>query len=84
MSEDDYIFHFAINLISACSLKFNVPVLVIRIALNHLNFLIQDGAVTIKQQHQQFAMQKLGSIRSEVIHDYVKYLKLQVSSEYFL
>jgi hypothetical protein len=48
MSEDDYIFHFTINLIEACSLKFNVPVLVIRIALNHLNFLIQDGAVSIK------------------------------------
>ena len=29
-------------------------------------------------------MEKLGSIRSEVIHDYVKYLKLQVSSDYFL
>ena len=28
-------------------------------------------------------MDKLGSIRSEVIHDYVKHLKLQVSSDYF-
>ena len=29
-------------------------------------------------------MEKLASVRSEVIHDYVKYLKLQVSSDYFL
>lgn len=29
-------------------------------------------------------MDKLGAIRSEVIHDYVKHLKLQVSSDYFL
>ena len=39
-TEDDYIFYFTINLIEACSVRFNVPVLVIRIALNHLNFLI--------------------------------------------
>jgi len=45
--------------------------------------MIQDGAVTIKPEHQKYAMDKLQSIRSEVIHDYVKHLKLQVSSEYF-
>jgi len=28
-------------------------------------------------------MDKLGTIRSEVIHDYVKHLKLNVSSDYF-
>ena len=36
-TEDDYIFYFTISLIEACSVRFNVPVLVIRIALNHLN-----------------------------------------------
>ena len=50
-TEDDYIFYFTISLIEACSVRFNVPVLIIRIALNHLNFLIQDGSVTIVLQH---------------------------------
>ena len=50
-TEDDYIFYFTISLLEACSVRFNVPVLVIRIALNHLNFLIQDGSVTITPQH---------------------------------
>lgn len=44
-SEDDYIFYFTIDLLEACSIRYNVPVLVIRIALNHLGFMIQDGAV---------------------------------------
>ena len=35
-------------------------------------------------EHQKYAMEKLGNIRSDVIHDYVKHLKLQVSSDYFL
>lgn len=39
-TEHDYTFYFTINLLEACSLRFNVPVLIIRIALNHLNFLI--------------------------------------------
>ena len=82
-SEDDFTFYFTINLLEACSVRYNVPVMVIRIALNHLGFMIQDGTLIIKPEHQKYAMDKLGSIRSEVIHDYVKHLKLQVSSEYF-
>lgn len=50
-TEDDYFFYFTINLLEACSIRYNVPVLVIRIALNHLGFMIQDGAVTIKPEH---------------------------------
>ena len=45
--------------------------------------MIQDGAVTILPKHQKYALDKLSSIRSELIHDYVKHLKLQVSSDYF-
>ena len=50
-SDDDYFFYFTINLLEACSIRYNVPVLVIRIALNHLGFMIQDGAVVINEQH---------------------------------
>jgi len=82
-SEDDYLFFFTINLLEACSIRYNVPVLVIRIALNHLGFMIADGVVTIQPHHKKFALEKLSSIRSELIHDYVKHLKLQVSSDYF-
>lgn len=39
-TEDDYIFYFTINLLEACSIRYNVPVLIIRIALNHLGFMI--------------------------------------------
>jgi len=39
-SEDDYSFFFTINLLEACSIRYNVPVLIIRIALNHLGFMI--------------------------------------------
>ena len=51
-SEDDFSFFFTINLLEACSLRCNVPVLVIRIALNHLGFMIADGAVSIQPKHQ--------------------------------
>ena len=39
-TEDDYIFYFTIDLLEACSIRYNVPVLIIRIALNHLGFMI--------------------------------------------
>ena len=38
--DDDYFFYFTIDLLEACSIRYNVPVLVIRIALNHLGFMI--------------------------------------------
>ena len=58
-TEDDYIFYFTINLLEACSVRYNVPVLIIRIALNHLGLMIQDGKVEIKQEHKDYAMEKL-------------------------
>jgi len=39
-NENDYVFYFTINLLEACSLRYNIPVLVIRIALNHLGFML--------------------------------------------
>jgi len=50
-SEDDYTFYFTINLLEACSVRYNVPVMIIRIALNHLGFMIQDGSLIIKPEH---------------------------------
>ena len=38
--DDDYFFYFTIDLLEACSIRYNVPVLVIRVALNHLGFMI--------------------------------------------
>ena len=46
--------------------------------------MITDGLVTISSEHRTYAMSKIERIRSEVIHDYVKHLKLEVSTEFFL
>lgn len=46
--------------------------------------MIQDGVVILNAEHQKYAIEKLLSIRSEIIHDFVKLLKLQVSSDFFL
>lgn len=49
--EDDYNFFFTLNLLEACSMRQYVPVLVVRIALNHLGIMIQNGEVTVKPEH---------------------------------
>jgi hypothetical protein len=51
-----------------------VPLLVIRIALNHIGILISDGKIKITEEMQIKAKQKIQNIRSEVVFDYVKNL----------
>ena len=41
-SEDAYAFHFTMNLLEACSLKSQVPLLIIRIAINYIGILISE------------------------------------------
>ena len=41
-TEDAYVFTFTLNLLEACSSKSEVPLLVIRIAINYIGILISD------------------------------------------
>lgn len=50
-TEDDYIFCFALDLLEACSVKQEVPLLVIRIALNHLGIMISEGKLKLNEEH---------------------------------
>lgn len=85
-SEDAYIYHFTINLIEACCGKYEVPLLIIRIAINHVGILISDGKLELTQEMRGIAKEKLGSLRAEVVFDFVKQLGLKsiVSDNYFL
>lgn len=55
LTEDDYTFFFALDLLEACSLKNEVPLLVIRIALNHIGILISEGKIKITEEMQMKA-----------------------------
>jgi hypothetical protein len=51
-SEADYLFYFIVNLIESCCARIEVPLVVIRIAWNHLKVLIEEDKIKINQQHQ--------------------------------
>jgi hypothetical protein len=52
-------FYFVLDLLEACSIKPEVPLLIIRIALNHIGILIADGKLKITEEHQMKAKQKI-------------------------
>ena len=85
-SEDAYAFHFTMNLLEACSLKSQVPLLIIRIAINYIGILISESKLNLSPQLQQIAKEKLGCLRAEVVYDFVKLLGLSqiVDGKYFL
>jgi hypothetical protein len=50
-SEGDYLFYFILNLIESCCARNEVPLIVIRIAWNHLKNLIDEEKVKINTLH---------------------------------
>jgi hypothetical protein len=77
---------FTLNLLEACCQKPEVPLLVVRIAINHIGILVADGKLKITEEMQKLAMEKLGGLRAEVIFDFVKHMGLGgvVKEDYFL
>lgn len=84
-NEGDYLFFFLLNLIESCCARPEVPLIVIRIAWNQLKLLIDEDKIKIKLEHQQFAIERLDKIRTEIVHEFYKHLQLQnhVSTDYF-
>ena len=85
-TEDMYIFYFTLNLLEACSIKAEVPLLVIRIAINYIGILINDEKLKLTPEMQLMAKEKLGTLRAEVVYDFVKHMGLNgiVDEKYFL
>lgn len=84
-SEDDYVINFTLNVLEACSLRPEVPVLIIRIALNHLNISMNDGKLVLSDACKKAAIEKLDKIRPDVVFEYVKLFQLKdlVGADYF-
>ena len=49
-TEDDYVFYFTINLLEHCCVRNEVPLIVIRIAWNHLKQLIDDDKLKLTEK----------------------------------
>jgi hypothetical protein len=77
---------FTLNLLEACCQKPEVPLLVVRIAINHIGILVVDGKLNMTEDMRKLAMEKLEVLRAEVVFDYVKHMGLSgvVKEDYFL
>jgi len=84
-SEDDYVIHFTLNVLEACSIRPEVPLLVIRIALNHLHILLNDGKLVLSEACKKSAIEKLDKMRPDVVFEYVRHLQLSqlTAPDYF-
>lgn len=82
-SQYDYIVYFTCQLIEQASMRQAIPVLCIRVAINHIAFMVRSRELQLTEEHKNFAMDKLKNVRPEVIHDYVKAFKLTVNDKYF-
>jgi len=83
-SEALYVFTFVLQLIEACCLKVEVPQLIVRIAINYLGMMISDSKIVMNKEMKQMAINKLVSLRGEVVFDFVKLMQLDVGEDYFL
>ena len=85
-TEDLYILLFTLNLLEACCQKPEVPLLVVRIAINHIGILVCDGKLKMTEEMRALAMEKLEVLRAEVVFDFVKHMGLGavVKEDYFL
>lgn len=83
---DEYVFHFTMALLEACCSRDQVPLLVIRITINHLGILIKDGKLKLTAELKNIAKESLSFLRAEVVFDFVKLMGLDgvVNEEYFL
>lgn len=84
-SEEDYLFYFILNLIESCCVRPEVPLIVIRIAWNHLKSLIDEEKIKITNLHKKFALERIDKIRAEIVHEFYKHMQLQneVAPDYF-
>lgn len=73
-----------LQLIEACCLKVEVPQLIVRIAINYLGMMISEGKIVMSKEMKQMAINKLVSLRGEVVFDFVKLMQLDVGEDYFL
>lgn len=85
-TEQEYIFYFTMQLLESCCIKQEVPQLVIRILINTLGNMIQEGKLLLTPDMKNYAKEKLGCLRAEVVFDFVKAMQLSgvVNEDYFL
>jgi len=84
-TEADYLYYFLMNLVECCSVRPEVPLVVIRIAWNHLKSLIDDEKIIINKEQQKFAIERLDKIRADIVHEVYKHMQLQalVAPDFF-
>ena len=85
-TENEFVFYFTMQLLEACCIKSEVPQLVIRIMINSLGNLIAEKKLTVTPEMKNYAKDKLGCLRAEVVFDFVKAIQLNdiVNEDYFL
>ena len=70
---------FTLGLLEACSLKFTVPMIILRTLLGHLS----ESGETVLQGHLAQASAVLPNIRTEMAHEFVRVFKLTLPEDYF-
>ena len=76
-NEGEYLYYFLMNMIESCCLSKEVPLLVIRIALDHLKQLIDEEKIQLSHSYKEFAVYRLDKIRAEIVHEFYKLLQLE-------
>jgi hypothetical protein len=71
-TETEYVFYFTMHLLDACCNKPEVPQLIIRIMINFLGSLVSEGKLVLTSDMKNYAKEKLGCLRAEVVFDFVK------------
>lgn len=75
----DFKVTFTLRLLEACSLKFTVPMILLRTLLTHLS----DSGDSVLARHSVQAKTVLPNIKTEMAHEYVRVFKISVPEDYF-
>ncbi len=83
-SEEDYVFHFIINLLEQCCTSPKLPMIVIRNIWHHLKQLVDNEKIKLTEKQKIYAHGKIEKIRVGILFEFVKHLRIEnISQNYF-
>ena len=76
-NEADYLMNLILSLLAECCTDERVPIVISRLIINSLTFKVSHNELDLElPKHQEWAMEIFDTIRSDLIQDYIKVLKL--------
>lgn len=84
-TESDWVFYFIVNVLEAACQRPELPVIVIKITVNIMKIMIDEGKLKLTEEHRTDAIPRLPNIRPDVVFDFVKVLGLsdKIEPDYF-